>query len=69
MILAFIISTLRNVVKFTWKDMADTIIQRYIIKILLQKRLFKDKKLGGDKCFFLYSFSKTAFWGDLFEDY
>ena len=49
MILAFVMATLRNVVKFTWKDMTDTIIQRYVIKMPLQKPLFKDKKLGGDK--------------------
>ena len=49
MILAFIMATLDNVVKFTWKNMADTIIQKYFIKKPLKKPLFKDKKKGGDK--------------------
>lgn len=49
MILAFIMATLANIVRYTWKDMADTIVQRYIIKMPLQKPLFKDKKKGGDK--------------------
>ena len=49
MILAFIMATLDNVGRFTWKNMADIIIQKYFIKMPLQKPLFKDKKKGGDK--------------------
>lgn len=46
MLVEFLMATLVNVVRYTWVSMANAIVQRYIIKMPLEKSLFKDKKGG-----------------------